>query len=161
MFTYYHKYPTGRLAQGDYSGLNLSWHRNEQGSQQLRWLNLDSVDGTCSTNTKTKCMPLGPIINGWHHLSLTVSGWHDPETALCKLIINGDCRMLLNKTCSSLHILSVLGLSWNYRADATEVCMFGFEVEKGYQSYWGYNLCVLLTNNEKENCLFEQCFVML
>lgn len=60
MFTYYHKYPAGHSAQRDYSGLNLSWHRNEQGSQRLRWLKLASLDGTCSTNKKTNCTPLGP-----------------------------------------------------------------------------------------------------
>lgn len=74
MFTYYHKYPTGHSAQRDYSGLNLSWHRNEQGSQWLRWLKMDSVDGTCSTNKKTNCMPLGSIMNWWHHLSPCLHG---------------------------------------------------------------------------------------
>lgn len=52
MFTYYRKYPTGHSAQRDYSGLNLSWHRNEQGSQWLRWLKLVSLDETHSSNKK-------------------------------------------------------------------------------------------------------------
>ncbi len=79
MFTYYHKYPTGHSAQRDYSGLNLSWHRNEQGSQRLRWLKLARLDGTCSTNMKTNCMPLGAIANRWHHLSVILFPWHDPD----------------------------------------------------------------------------------
>lgn len=74
MFTYYHKYPTGHSAQRDYSGFNLSWHRNEQGSQRLRWLKLVSLDETCSTNKKN-CMPLGAIMNWWHHPSLTHFAW--------------------------------------------------------------------------------------
>lgn len=71
MFTYYHKYPTGHSAQRDYSGLNLSWHRNEQESQWMRWLKLASLNGTCNTNKATDCMPLGSIMNWWHHPSLT------------------------------------------------------------------------------------------
>lgn len=89
MFTYYHKYPTGHSAQRDYSGLNLWWHRNEQGSQQLRWLKLASLDGTHSTNKKTNCMPLGPIMNWWHHLSLMAFVRHYPDRVI---ITQANCH---------------------------------------------------------------------